>query len=104
MRLRALRVEADIRLALGSSQSIKPPRFWRNRPHGKAGALDEAAFFASTPGRRYRTRSARPRSSIPEGCPPAEGRGVQTEGFPRLHREKRKRPDCAPPVEYWIAG
>jgi len=51
MRLRALRVEADIRLALGEFTIDQAAAFLeRTVPMEKQGALDEAAFFASTPG------------------------------------------------------
>ena len=51
MRLRALRVEADIRLALGEFSIDQAASFLEKTvPMEKQGALDEAAFFASTPG------------------------------------------------------
>ncbi len=51
MRLRALRVEADIRLALGEFTIDQAAAFLEKTvPMEKQGALDEAAFFASTPG------------------------------------------------------
>ena len=51
MRLRALRVEADIRLALGEFTIDQAAAFLeRTVPMEKQSALDEAAFFASTPG------------------------------------------------------
>lgn len=51
MRLRALRVEADIRLALGAFTIEEAAAFLeRAVPMEKQSALDEAAFFASTPG------------------------------------------------------
>jgi hypothetical protein len=51
MRLRALRVEADIRLALGEFTIDQAAAFLEKTvPMAKQGALNEAAFFASTPG------------------------------------------------------
>lgn len=51
MRLRALRVEADIRLALGEFTIDQAAAFLEKTvPMEKPGALNEAAFFASTPG------------------------------------------------------
>jgi len=51
MRLRALRVEADIRLAMGEFTIPQAGGFLeRTVPMDKQSALDEAAFFASTPG------------------------------------------------------
>jgi hypothetical protein len=51
MRLRALRVEVDIRLALGDSTLEQGGDYLaRMVPMDRATAVDEAAFFAATPG------------------------------------------------------
>ncbi len=51
MRLRALRVEADIRIALGEFTIDQAAAFLEKTvPMEKQSALDEAAFFAGTPG------------------------------------------------------
>jgi len=51
MRLRALRVEVDVKLALGEFTLQQAADYLeRTVPMDKATALDEAAFFSSTPG------------------------------------------------------
>jgi uncharacterized protein (DUF885 family) len=51
MRLRALRVEVDVKLALGEFTLQQGADYLANTvPMDKATALDEAAFFSSTPG------------------------------------------------------
>ena len=61
MRLRALRVEADIRLAMGEFTIDQAAAFLEKTvPMEKQSALDEAAFFAATPGQAisYQTGKA----------------------------------------------
>jgi uncharacterized protein (DUF885 family) len=51
MRLRALRVKVDVKLALGDFTVSEAAAYLeRNVPMDRATALDEASFFASTPG------------------------------------------------------
>ncbi len=63
MRLRALRVEVDVKLALGEFTLQQGADYLaRTVPMDRATALDEAAMFSSTRGRGSRTRSASSRS------------------------------------------
>ena len=50
MRLRALRVEVDVRLAPASSRSIRRRSTWSDGADGPGTAIEEAARFASGPG------------------------------------------------------
>ena len=70
MRLRALRVEVDVQLAIGEFTIDRPPSNSRRRvPMDRATALEEAAFFAARPARRSPTRPASSRSSASSPTP-----------------------------------
>ncbi len=76
MRLRALRVEVDVRLALGEFTLEQAANYLASTvPMDPGTARDEAASFASTPARPSPTRSASTTSSA--SCPtPAASRAM----------------------------
>ena len=98
MRLRALRVEVDVRLALGEFTLEQAAKYLEEKvPMDPGTAHQEAIAFSTAPGTgHYLSDRKTPDHQDAGGGASSTGRRIQPARLPRFSLEKRERADLAP--------
>ncbi len=98
MRLRALRVEVDVKLALGEFTLEQAARYLEEKvPMDSGTAREEAIAFSVGPGTGHHLPDRQtPDHQTARRSAFAAGRKVQPARLSRFRLEKRQRPDLAP--------